>query len=187
MRGSFTIIYPVTWLRYTSLTPGTALRHTWGQPGPEVMPSHCWDSTTNPVPRGLPGLHPRAPHQLLGAGKGECSWRSQHRVEARWHKSIAPRLGMQLREQAKTCLSCQERNSPPFRKKRKENYSQVTDCMEKEEKKGSAQVSIYLFIKQGKTEGWHQRAKVNLFKHNCLQSVSDLSSSDNLAILTQIL
>lgn len=60
---------------------------------------------------------------------------------------------MQLRGQAKTCLSHQERNSPPFRKKRKENYSQVTDCMEKKEKKGSAKVSIYLFIKQGKTEG----------------------------------
>lgn len=153
MKGSFTIIYPVTWLRYTSLTPGTALRHTQGQPGPEVMPSHFCYCTTNPVPRGLPGLHPQVPRQLLGAGKGECSWRSQHKVETRWQKSIAPGLGMQLRGQAKTCLSHQERNSPPFGKKRKENYSQVTDCMEKKEKKGSAKVSIYLFIKQGKTEG----------------------------------
>lgn len=151
------------------------------------MPSHFCDSTTNPVPCGLPGLDPRAPCQLLGAGKGECSWRSQHKVEARWQKSTAPRLGMQLRGQAKTCLSHQERNSPPFRKKRKENYSQVIDCMEKKEKKGSAKVSICLFNKQGKTEGWHQRAKANLFKYNCLQSVSDCSSSDNLAILTQIL
>lgn len=166
--------------RCTTLTPGTALRHTRGQPGPEVMPSHSCDSTTSPVPCGLPGLHPRAPPQLPGAGKGEGSWRSQHKVEARWQRSIAPRLGMQLRGQAKTCLSHQERNSPPFRKKkRKENYSQKTDCIEKKEKEGSAKVSIYLFIKQGKTEGWHQRAKANLFKHNCLQSVSDWSSSDN--------
>lgn len=151
MKGSFTIIYPVTWLRHISLTPDTALRHTQGQPGPEVMPSHFCYCTTNAVPRGLPGLHPQV--QLLGAGKGECSWRSQHKVEARRQKSTAPGLGMQLRGQAKTCLSHQERNSPPFRKKRKENYSQVTDCMEKKEKKGSAKVSIYLFIKQGKTEG----------------------------------
>lgn len=34
-------------------------------------------------------------------------------------KCIAPRLGMHLSEQVKTCLSLQRRNSPPFRKRKK--------------------------------------------------------------------
>lgn len=35
-------------------------------------------------------------------------------------KRIAPKFGMHLSEQAKTCLSLQERDTPPFRKKREE-------------------------------------------------------------------
>lgn len=53
-------------------------------------------------------------------------WKDDARNK-RGGKRIAPRLGTQLSEQATTCLSCQERNPPPFRKRkkkeRKEHYS----------------------------------------------------------------
>ena len=103
-------------------------------------------------------------------------------------KCIAPRLGMHLSEQAKTCLSRQERNSPPFRKKnRNEHYSQVIDCMEKKKRKG---VPKYQFIYSSSKESlnrWHHQdskfVQIQLFP----TYVSDWISSDNLAILIQIL
>lgn len=169
MKGSFTIIYPVTWLRYTSLTPrNSSETHTgsawpWGHAQPFLLlhnqPCPTWAARTPSTgSTSAPGCRERR-MQLEKSAQGGSKMAEKHCSRVR-HAAEGTSKNLPL-PPGKEFSTLQE-------KKKRELFQ--SDRLHGKERKERECQSVYLFIKQGKTEGWHQRAKANLFKHNCVQS-----------------